>query len=111
MRTLVELLREIEKAYDQAELDKRRQETVIFQWFERPGKFEVEKAERWLINQGVPEGKALNAVLEALKEGYREDLRWHEALQRVVNRKVRTNQVGWELYRGDWREFVREVLG
>jgi hypothetical protein len=57
----------------------------------------------WFMKVGeVSERLAQKAIVEAAKEGRKDDITWREALHRVVNRKVRKNEAGWENYRGDW---------
>lgn len=57
----------------------------------------------WFMNVGkVKEKDVHKALTEARKEGQRNDLPWREALHRVVNRKARKNEAGWENYQGDW---------
>lgn len=71
--------------------------------YKDPSRDEVLVTVAWFINVGKVNEQAIHKALgEMRKEGQRNDLTWCEALHKVVNRKARKNEAGWENYQGDW---------
>lgn len=104
MRTLVELLREIEQAYDK----RNEPEPIVYQNYEPSEVWDRMMFLRWGKHHKVALPELQRALYLAEAEAIREDLTWMEALHRVVNRAVRKNRRGWESYSGDWLLFVRD---
>lgn len=74
--------------------------------YRNPTEDQVLCTSAWLITQGVEEKALREAYREADFIATRDDLKWHEALHRVVNKSARTNKKGWESYAGDWVKFL-----